>query len=126
MRTIKLLLAYDGTGFLGWQRQARGPSVQGALEEALSRIEGAPVAVVGAAGSTAAGAGAACCAAGLVQAVRHKAPTPSRPTLSIVVVIVISLTDGQRRYRNRRRVRNLFLCLAEAKSKQRGGRGAVQ
>lgn len=48
MRTIKLLLAYDGTDFRGWQRQAKGSSVQGALEEALSRIEGAPVAVAGA------------------------------------------------------------------------------
>lgn len=48
MTNFKLTLAYDGTSFLGWQRQAGGRSVQGLLEEALSRIEGAPVAVVGA------------------------------------------------------------------------------
>ena len=48
MRTITLLLAYDGTAFLGWQRQASGPSVQGAVEDALSRIEGSPVSVAGA------------------------------------------------------------------------------
>jgi tRNA pseudouridine38-40 synthase len=41
-------LAYDGGPFVGWQRQAQGRSVQGLLEEALARIEGAPVAVVGA------------------------------------------------------------------------------
>ncbi len=58
MRTIKLLVAYDGTDFVGWQRQARGPSVQGLLEEGLSRIEGGPVAVAGA-GRTDSGAHAA-------------------------------------------------------------------
>jgi tRNA pseudouridine38-40 synthase len=48
VRTLKLLLAYDGTEFLGWQRQATGPSIQGVLEAALSRIEGSQVAVAGA------------------------------------------------------------------------------
>ncbi len=47
-RTIKLTLAYDGTPFVGWQRQAEGTSIQGLIEDALSRIEGAPVAIVGA------------------------------------------------------------------------------
>jgi tRNA pseudouridine38-40 synthase len=48
MRTLKIVLAYDGTGFVGWQRQAAGASVQGHLEEALAAIEGQPVTVVGA------------------------------------------------------------------------------
>ena len=48
MTTFKFTLAYDGTDFVGWQRQARGRSVQALLEEALSRIAGAPVAIVGA------------------------------------------------------------------------------
>ena len=47
-RTLKLTLAYDGTAYRGWQRQAGGVSIQGLLEEALSRIEGAPVTVHGA------------------------------------------------------------------------------
>ena len=47
-RTLALLLAYDGTGFVGWQRQAAGRSVQGVLEEALARIEGHPVSITGA------------------------------------------------------------------------------
>ncbi len=47
-RTLKLTLTYDGTPFVGWQRQAEGTSIQGLVEDALSRIEGAPVAVVGA------------------------------------------------------------------------------
>ena len=48
MRTLKLTLAYDGTRFVGWQRQAEGDSVQGLLEDALARFEGAPVTVHGA------------------------------------------------------------------------------
>ena len=48
MRTLKLTLAYDGTRFVGWQRQAEGESIQGLLEEALARFEGAAVTVHGA------------------------------------------------------------------------------
>ena len=48
MRILKLTLAYDGTRFVGWQRQADGESIQGVLEEALGRFEGAPVTVHGA------------------------------------------------------------------------------
>jgi tRNA pseudouridine38-40 synthase len=47
-RTLKLTVQYDGTSLVGWQRQASGTSVQGLLEEALARIEGAPVTVHGA------------------------------------------------------------------------------
>lgn len=48
MRILKLTLAYDGTRFVGWQRQAEGESIQGLLEDALARLEGAPVTVHGA------------------------------------------------------------------------------
>src|SRR5262245_8377121 len=48
LRTLKLMLAYDGTRFVGWQRQAEGESIQGLLESALARLEGAPVTVHGA------------------------------------------------------------------------------
>ena len=48
MRTLKLTIAYDGTRFVGWQRQAEGESIQGVLEEALARFEGGPVTVHGA------------------------------------------------------------------------------
>jgi tRNA pseudouridine38-40 synthase len=53
---LALLLAYDGTDFHGYQRQAphREPTVQGVLEAALARLCGAPVATV-AAGRTDAG-----------------------------------------------------------------------
>jgi tRNA pseudouridine38-40 synthase len=47
-RNLKLTLAYDGTRFVGWQKQASGDSIQGLLEDALSRLEGAPVTAHGA------------------------------------------------------------------------------
>ncbi len=48
MRTLKLTVAYDGTEYVGWQRQAAGVSIQGCLETVLRDIEGARVSVVGA------------------------------------------------------------------------------
>ena len=48
MRTLKLTVAYDGTRFVGWQRQAAGESIQGWLEDTLARFEGGPVTVHGA------------------------------------------------------------------------------
>ncbi|MEQ1728810.1 MAG: tRNA pseudouridine(38-40) synthase TruA [Vicinamibacterales bacterium] len=45
---LKLTIAYDGTGLVGWQRQPTGTSVQALLEEALAPIAGGPVAVAGA------------------------------------------------------------------------------
>ena len=40
MRTIKLIIQYDGTGYCGWQEQANGPSVQETVELALAKILG--------------------------------------------------------------------------------------
>jgi tRNA pseudouridine38-40 synthase len=48
MRVLKLTIAYDGTRFVGWQRQAEGESIQGLIEEALARFEGAAVTLHGA------------------------------------------------------------------------------
>jgi tRNA pseudouridine38-40 synthase len=47
-RTLKLTVSYDGSAFVGWQRQAAGESIQGLLETALARFEGGPVTVHGA------------------------------------------------------------------------------
>lgn len=44
----RLTVEYDGTPFCGWQRQANGPSVQQALEEAISGFCGEQVTVTGA------------------------------------------------------------------------------
>jgi len=48
MPTFKITLAYDGTDFVGWQRQASGASIQGLLEDALRELDGRSVAAVGA------------------------------------------------------------------------------
>jgi tRNA pseudouridine38-40 synthase len=58
VRTLKLVLAYDGGPFVGWQRQRHGASVQALVEDALTTLEGAPVRVAGA-GRTDAGVHAA-------------------------------------------------------------------
>jgi tRNA pseudouridine38-40 synthase len=47
-RTLKLTVEYDGTNYVGWQRQPDGVSIQGLLEEALGPFEGAPLTVHGA------------------------------------------------------------------------------
>ncbi|HKX09365.1 MAG TPA: tRNA pseudouridine(38-40) synthase TruA [Stellaceae bacterium] len=48
MPRYKLMLEYDGTGLVGWQRQASGLSVQEILETAVERFCGAAVRVNGA------------------------------------------------------------------------------
>jgi tRNA pseudouridine38-40 synthase len=75
-RTFKLTLQYDGTEFVGWQRQAAGVSIQGLLEGALAPIEGRAVAVHGA-GRTDAGVHAL----GQVASVRLSTDLPG-PTLA--------------------------------------------
>ena len=59
MRNFKMLLAYDGTRYRGWQRLGNSPdTIQGKLEQTLSRIIEQPIAIHGS-GRTDAGAHAA-------------------------------------------------------------------
>jgi tRNA pseudouridine38-40 synthase len=48
MTTYRLLLSYRGTAYAGWQRQENALAVQQVVEEALERLAGHPVRVVGA------------------------------------------------------------------------------
>ncbi|MEP6860861.1 MAG: tRNA pseudouridine(38-40) synthase TruA [Deltaproteobacteria bacterium] len=48
MRFIRLVVEYDGTNLVGWQRQLNGPTVQQHLEEALAQLLQHPVVVTGA------------------------------------------------------------------------------
>jgi tRNA pseudouridine38-40 synthase len=48
MPTFKITVAYDGTDFVGWQRQASGVSVQGLIENVLRELDGRDVPVAGA------------------------------------------------------------------------------
>ena len=47
MRRLRIVVAYDGTDFHGWQVQPGLPTIQGAIEAVLKEIEGAPVQVEG-------------------------------------------------------------------------------
>jgi len=53
-KNVRLILAYDGSAYHGWQRQRSGVTIQGVIEEKLQMIVGDPVKVI-AAGRTDAG-----------------------------------------------------------------------
>ena len=48
MRNIRLLIAYDGTAYAGWQRQAFLPTIQGVIEEKIALMTKAPITLHGA------------------------------------------------------------------------------
>jgi tRNA pseudouridine38-40 synthase len=48
MRNIRLLIAYDGTGFGGWQRQKNAVTIQGEIEKRLAVMTAGPVRLLGA------------------------------------------------------------------------------
>ena len=72
MPRYKLTIEYDGTGLVGWQRQANGLSVQEVLETAIANFCGESVTVHGA-GRTDAGVHA------LAQAAHLDLPRPAAP-----------------------------------------------
>ncbi len=47
-RNYKFTIAYDGSRFFGWERQPDRDTIQGKLESVLSRLQGAPVELIGA------------------------------------------------------------------------------
>lgn len=57
-RTLKLTIAYDGSAYAGWQRQANAHTIQAAIEDEIAAIVGAPNPLM-AAGRTDAGVHAA-------------------------------------------------------------------
>lgn len=48
MRSIKLLLEYDGTAYLGWQSQRSGITVQDTLDRTIGSITGERIRLIGA------------------------------------------------------------------------------
>jgi tRNA pseudouridine38-40 synthase len=48
MPHFRITLAYDGTDYVGWQRQSNGVSIQGLIEDALHALDGREVIVAGA------------------------------------------------------------------------------
>ena len=48
MKRIKLVVAYDGTAYAGWQLQPEQPTIEGKLNIALSQLCKEEIAVIGA------------------------------------------------------------------------------
>ncbi|TAK13735.1 MAG: tRNA pseudouridine(38-40) synthase TruA [Acidobacteria bacterium] len=55
MRTLKLTLAYDGSGYAGWQRQENALAIQQVVEEAFAHFTGGKAPTISGAGRTDAG-----------------------------------------------------------------------
>jgi tRNA pseudouridine38-40 synthase len=83
MRTLKIVLQYDGTAYAGWQRQANGVAIQAILEDALGPIEGSPVVVHGA-GRTDAGVHALAQVATVTLGVTMEPPALARALNAIL------------------------------------------
>lgn len=47
MRNIKLTIEYDGSGYVGWQRQPSGPTIQETIEASLRKITGENIKLLG-------------------------------------------------------------------------------
>jgi tRNA pseudouridine38-40 synthase len=48
MRRMRMILQYDGTAYKGWQVQKTGTTIQGLLQDVISRLTGERVQVIGA------------------------------------------------------------------------------
>jgi tRNA pseudouridine38-40 synthase len=96
LRTLKLTLEYDGTNYVGWQRQAEGVSIQGLLEEALAPFEGGPLTVHGA-GRTDAGVHALGQVASVRTRTAHEVGTLQRALNAVLPadVRVIAVEDAR-------------------------------
>jgi tRNA pseudouridine38-40 synthase len=47
MKNFKMVLEYDGSGYHGWQRQARGMTIQEAIETAIRQMTGERATLIG-------------------------------------------------------------------------------
>jgi tRNA pseudouridine38-40 synthase len=96
LRTLKLTVEYDGTNYVGWQRQAEGVSIQALLEEALAPFEGGPLTVHGA-GRTDAGVHALGQVASVRTRAEHHVATLQRALNAVlpVDVRVVAVEDAR-------------------------------
>ena len=108
MRTIKLVIEYDGTNYQGWQVQLKGPTIQGMIEGKLSLLTGGTVHLAGS-GRTDAGAHA------LGQVAHFK--TESRMEVSSIQRALNSLLPRDIAVRKAEEVGEGFHARKEARSK---------
>jgi len=47
VRNIKITIEYDGSGYVGWQRQPSGPTIQETIESSLTTITGERIKLLG-------------------------------------------------------------------------------
>lgn len=92
-RTLLLVLQYEGTRFAGWQRQPDERTVQGVLEDAMQRLCGTHVAVLGA-GRTDAGVHALGQAAGVRVAGRWDGASLKR-ALNAILPSDVHITSAE-------------------------------
>ena len=48
MKRVKLIVAYDGTAYSGWQVQNNGETIEGVLNRIISELTGEKITVIGA------------------------------------------------------------------------------
>ncbi len=48
LKRVKLTVAYDGTGYCGWQEQQNGKTIEGELKKALYELTGEEIQIIGA------------------------------------------------------------------------------
>lgn len=98
MTTFKLTLEYDGTNYHGWQIQPGMPTIQGTIQEAIARIAGRDLHVMGA-GRTDAGVHALGQVASLRAEFHHPPDTLRRALTSClpsdIVVKTVEAEDDQ-------------------------------
>jgi tRNA pseudouridine38-40 synthase len=90
-RILKLTIEYDGTDYVGWQRQPEGVSIQALLEDALVPFEGGPV-TVHAAGRTDAGVHALAQVASVATSASHDVAALQR-ALNAVLPADVRITN---------------------------------
>jgi tRNA pseudouridine38-40 synthase len=95
LATYRITLAYDGTGFLGWQRQRVGRTIQGELETALARLAGGAEVKVAGAGRTDAGVHALGQVASFTLE-REPAPAELQRALNGLLPADVRVLDAQR------------------------------
>ena len=97
-RTLQLVIQYDGSQFFGWQRQPNARTIQGVLEDAMQRLCGTHITVLGA-GRTDAGVHAIGQAAG-VNVPERWTPAEMKRALNAVLPQDVRISDVSSMHRD--------------------------